>query len=400
MPRTRMQTDPQLAIALGEPDAWEGPRWPDHETHSSDYERAIASLSEPGLDIPADRTGRPHRALMAHRNGADRVSAERRDDDRRAGGGFDHSTFDRSIMDLATAEQTASTYRAHRRHHDAFADGADAEEDDQAALRSDRAANPARYAEPAGETTLADFRTLARTIEQMRKQSPENAAGPIVAARARKTWLDDVRASHDTRAAIEPSPAPDPWPSGTARSTMGASGDGIPAPAVVDEPLARSLDALMRDVATLAHKADVARLEASLVEVVRRITVLESDLREETSVRQETQARLETLLREAARRDEPAAPPHARPRLDPVSTRQTIASPESQPAPPPRRLTVEGIEARIAERRQAAEAAKRATALPQPSPASTRAIEPPQTRDVPAVAYEPRQRVAPRRLFT
>ncbi|UOM34620.1 hypothetical protein [Acuticoccus sp. I52.16.1] len=456
-----MQTDPHLASAMGEPDAWDEPRWADSETYSTDYERAVASLREPELDVPAERNGRPYRAAarepagrIAHdpyshqrqtperqtieRQATERLGPERQipertlydrqaPNDRQAPtrghagesrpaerGEPDRASLSGAMMDSAAVEQTASTYRAHRRHDETLA-----EED----WRDD--AHGAPHAEPdGGRSTLADFRTLARTIEQMRRQSaPPVATGPSIAAPARTTWLDEVRTGGDAAPRqTGPQPTgPRQRGSGTQAPARGSHtlpfpGEPAPAavPAIADASLARSLDALMKEVSALANRAEVDRLEQALVEVVRRVTTLEARVREPEPaprLRPRTDAVRATAERPHAA---PAAAERTAPRRAETPVRPALAAPRParKPVEPPRRLTVEIIEERIAERRRAAEAAKRAAALPGPGaerataphgfPHDPAAHDPAahQGYDVPAVAYEPRARSAPRRLFT
>lgn len=485
MLKTKMQPNPLIAGALGEADAWDEPRWADHETHSSDYERAVASLHEPEVDLPAERNGRTVRpsleqsaATYRARQGERRTHPEAAPDS--AGR---HGSNHRSAANPNGVSHTAgSKMQLPKGHRKPFPD-LQSVPDTRASYPSGRGGHEADHHSPSphAETTLADFRTLARTIEQMRGgrgaapahgapahgASGHGAPGQGAPARtddrspvtapARATWLDDVRAhTHHAGTIVTPHTASAPvasTPNGIPAHL--APRGGAPSPSlspvdtVADESLARSLSSLATEVASLANKADVARLEQALLEVVRRVSTLETrfhtppaDAAPRYGMIEEALAAPLAPVRSAGGQQPPRDGRPSRPRR-PVS--------ERRPVEPPRRLTVEMIEARIAERREAAERATRAMAgaarsagaepayaaprqifgaapngytgqtayvssqrtyqsappayaaqtvyAPQPVPAKNPLSEPRRTLET-VSAYEPRSRCGPRRLFS
>jgi hypothetical protein len=146
-------------------------------------------------------------------------------------------------------------------------------------------------AQPAPSTPVEDFRDLARTIERRRLATAEQPAAATTPARSR-TWLDDAGRTavrRDTRPA-----APPPGDDAVA---------GLP-----------------HDVAQPADKADVARLEGLLSDVLSRLRALE-DRRGAERVEPQLAApadegRTDAEARWAARRARAAAQRHTQPAPD------------------------------------------------------------------------------------
>lgn len=390
MLKTMMNPDAFMTNAIGEADAWDEPRWPEHETYGSDYERAAASFHEPNIDMPADRCGgfrRPSDPAAAYRAAqaygrADLATAnpyEPRGVPREAfrGDRMHSETMRDEAMRCETPRGAGAVRGAAMRgepaapspHRAAQVRYAEPRPPSYArALPDHHGSEPARgyggpvqaalpsaaRAEPGSATsTMNDFRTLAQTIERMRgQQRPEPAAAASEPA-GRQSWLDDVR--HSLQSSASPT-AERPRQLDYARTA--------PEARIEDEGVRRSLATLTNEIGALANKAELDRLETALADVVRRVTSLE------------------TRLREAK------APPQLITRPSPTIVSK--APPPAAKAPP--RLTAELIDARVAERRRGAIATERGASAPERRERQTR-----QVAETPA--YEPREPGAPRRLF-
>ncbi|WP_146619964.1 hypothetical protein [Acuticoccus sediminis] len=423
MLKTRNEADQRLSTALGEPDAWGAPRWAEKESHSSDYDRAVASLREPDLDLPAGRIGRPQRPLMEQAPASYRAkrtlppvrtAAELREEppapakaaplppartqSAPAQAAPAQAAPAQSAPMQSAQLQSPPTETAHAQP--APVQSATAQEAPVTAAAAEAAAEVPITA----DSTLANFYVLARALEEIRNKPlvPLAAAAPIaapVAAPAPETWLDQLRQTVDASVgAAAPSVEPAPVEAAPA-----------PAPVVVQSEtgIARSLGTLIAEVANVAKKSEVTRLQDAVVEVVRRVTMLEARL---------DRAELEAATR-GHRQPDPVQQP-ARQAL-PGSVVEPAAAAPAPAVPakpePPRRLTVEMIEARIAERRRANEAARRGATAPdrrtgeapladresQARAFAERFAQTPakSVRDADG-AYEPRLRTAPRRLFS
>lgn len=401
MLKTMMHPDAFATKAIGEADAWDEPRWPEHETYSSDYERAAASFHEPNIDLPAGRHG-------GHRRGNDPSAAYRA---AQAYGRVDAGPVPAHEMRALRAEAPRGEYGGEVDHHAAYrapshrpaehrpAEHRPAEHRAPAYARTRYEASssepaPHQMAEgrapayppargPAApssspmteSSTMNDFRTLARTIEKMRGQQrgePEHAPQE---GTGRRSWLDDVRHSlHASEAPASPqasAPAAaaarhEPAPGRAIRSALEAR--------IEDDGVRRSLAALTDEIGSLANRAELERLESALVDVVRRVTSLETRLREAKAPPQLISRPAPTITARSS-----------------MSASGTAAADRS--APP--RLTAQMIDARIAERRQNAERAERRAASSQRAPVQLQ-VQSPQTA---VAAYEPRDKASPRRLF-
>jgi hypothetical protein len=133
------------------------------------------------------------------------------------------------------------------------------------AAREQGAARPTRQS---GNASADDFRNLARTIEDLRRgraaapesraePSPRHAEPPARTEPTRRPgWLDDVRESLGREVPVEAEPARAP-----ARPGPAEGGD--------------LADAIMHEIARVADKSDVARLEALMNDILQRLSALE-----------------------------------------------------------------------------------------------------------------------------